>query len=1173
MKRPVIIDEDVWFDLVSIKQIKEELDQKVRPWNNKTVSAVDNCKDIACDTPLTKRVLQHLDKYEVEEALHCNVSLDLPVKQIEDSVMSSRNGLIVLIETNQNLIFERAKYLTELSRRIKQLNSNYKNWVPQEFSIEDSEALISKTCYKGSGPKGCSGPANFRLKVQKYIRNEKIHERIDSNRADHHVVQEELMKFRIYELCCASLQIENYIESLSEKMKTSNCEDAVKLRAMGISLFYQQLESIEKNIEFVDGSSLSRQFFASTIDTLGKEFIDGEEDQLLDLAKAILKLPQAGSLAFHFFKPNVASVKVFIDVYTFLLSSVMKYSPSSVIVLFSKINLYCWLTEKKVGYCDRRNVFKAICGTVLLLDSNLPEQLLPVYYILKKHYSIILDYMFPELYTDAVKFLLNGMENTSNNLCHDMWYQTLICLGCKRLKESSSVQEIECDVKKFAQNLQLPADQQMHQSTQLLNISQVKETMEFFQNWFTGKRKSNSNLYKKYEKCVKPVGIFLAILSNSLLSLLLSEDSKGVQNIHDLWKSVHEMFYPWLHPTIKEDNISFPWSDEESSQAEYMFRMFAMCIRYFQEKLVEQNCERCLLSYIWEFYIEAYVSHGLRHYLVSVCHTEFLDLPWHQFHPNSEDIEGMCKVLKSDIKESKEFLAKISMKIPWIRVMESISVTKPPDYIGRTLGTLGKLLIISGRDETLNKKNFHQNNMKSLECLPWHYMSLDDTEALLNLYYSSNDQNLLSVQTPNVFDCDLQFLKLVCCMSTKAAMSYHYNSKQLLFLRKYITALNTFIESKKESVLKDPSKFKIILPSLLKDVEEIIVEGTKPEQQINAALPLTREILGFLNDLSDPQLVKQAVDSVVSWLNTRPQSLLLLPCLQTACQCLKSDAVKVAIAECCLVTRFSTEILEPNEANSIWQLVSSCFQVPLNISDNFARSCVNQCAHLTLYCYILNRTSNFTSVGSKKLLLQSLIDWIKRSELSEKNESKSLLLWDKVLELCIMLAHDNELQVVQKALSYFCSHLSLLGEDKIGNGLLAAFGLGQPSPLSVNFRFLCRVMSAFILLQVPENASIRLEAMASGYLPVTDNSSDSYQPLKNSEPSPSSGAHKALINLKGLLKNKSYSALRAQINDAIQYAINPRHCLLDSREFLKKIALCIYPKDTFLYSLSYTVEI
>ncbi|KFM80363.1 Ectopic P granules protein 5-like protein, partial [Stegodyphus mimosarum] len=434
--------------------------------------------------------------------------------------------------------------------------------------------------------------------------------------------------------------------------------------------------------------------------------------------------------------------------------------------------------------------------------------------------------------------------------------------------------------------------------------------------------------------------------------------------------------------------------------------------------------------------------------------------------------------------------------------------------------------------------------MKSLECLPWHYMSLDDTEALLNLYYSSSDHNLLSEQTQNVFDCDLQFLKLVCCMSTKAHMSYHSNSKQLLFLHKYITALSTFIESKKESVLKDPSKFKIVLPSLLKDVEEIIAEVIKPEEQINAALPLTREILCFLNDLSDPQLVKHAVDSVVSWLNTRPQSLLLLPCLQTACQCLNSVAVMVTIAECCLVTRFNTEILEPNEANSIWQLVSSCFQVPLNISDNFAHSCVNQCAHLTLYCYILNRTSKFTSVGSKKLLLQSLIDWIRRSELSEKNESKCLLLWDKVLELCIMLAHDDELQVVQKALSFFCSHLSLLGEDKIGNVLLAAVGLGQPSPLSVNFRFLCRVMSAFILLQIPENASVRLEAMASGYLPVTDNSGGPYQPSRSSEPSPSSSAQKALINLKGLLKNKAYSALRAQINDAIQYAINPRHCLL-----------------------------
>lgn len=56
------------------------------------------------------------------------------------------------------------------------------------------------------------------------------------------------------------------------------------------------------------------------------------------------------------------------------------------------------------------------------------------------------------------------------------------------------------------------------------------------------------------------------------------------------------------------------------------------------------------------------------------------------------------QVLQSNLHESKEFLSKISLKIPWSSVMQDISLTKPPDYVGKVLATLGKLLIISQLD-------------------------------------------------------------------------------------------------------------------------------------------------------------------------------------------------------------------------------------------------------------------------------------------------------------------------------------------------------------------------------------------------------------------------------------------------------------------------------------------
>lgn len=112
-------------------------------------------------------------------------------------------------------------------------------------------------------------------------------------------------------------------------------------------------------------------------------------------------------------------------------------------------------------------------------------------------------------------------------------------------------------------------------------------------------------------------------------------------------------------------------------------------------------------------------------------------------------------------------------------------------------------------------------------------------------------------------------------------------------------------------------------------------------------------------------------------------------------------------------------------------------------------------------------------------------------------------------------------------------------------------------PFSFSFRFLCRVMMAYLQRQVPANEPIRIE-------PTDMESSDSCSPASSSS---MSSAAKALENLKALQQKKLYSALHSQIDYAAKCVSDPKYTFLQSREVLKYFAAVLYPKDSFLSAL------
>ncbi|GFU50166.1 ectopic P granules protein 5 homolog [Trichonephila clavipes] len=204
-------DQQDWFDLVSTDLLKDDLKQKLHSWESKKKGSFSNQITVEShEKSVQERLLLHLTKNKDFKPLSYPTVINPPMREIENIALSSWNVLVELIESKQNIIFDKARLFTELASKLKQLNFNYKNLVPQEVFNEDIWETRTKSCHKGLK---CTGPATFKLKVQRYVTNQRIFEKIENNRVEHRLAQDQLLNLPVTELCIASIHIENYISS------------------------------------------------------------------------------------------------------------------------------------------------------------------------------------------------------------------------------------------------------------------------------------------------------------------------------------------------------------------------------------------------------------------------------------------------------------------------------------------------------------------------------------------------------------------------------------------------------------------------------------------------------------------------------------------------------------------------------------------------------------------------------------------------------------------------------------------------------------------------------------------------------------------------------------------------------------------------------------------------
>lgn len=357
---------------------------------------------------------------------------------------------------------------------------------------------------------------------------------------------------------------------------------------------------------------------------------------------------------------------------------------------------------------------------------------------------------------------------------------------------------------------------------------------------------------------------------------------------------------------------------------------------------------------------------------------------------------------------------------------------------------------------------------------------------------------------------------------------------------------------------------------VLKDIESVAGSGVDPASTASEVCMMMSEALHLLNNCSPVgDVLRVTLDSILQFIRDTSCTMVVLVSISAACRTLANIQYMVSVMETGIQSFFAKHS-PPNpigvqmDADGGWAQVVPSVAVPELAQDEFVQECVRQGALLTLYTNILLKLSSCQSPVQEMSILTDIVTWCSHVKVRREFETKVTLLWHKILELSVRQVYyaSGPLQDLTKQLSFLASYLHSLGEDKSSAGLLGAIGFGKKSQLSVQFRFMCRALEAFLLAQMPSNSLLRLEAKAPGYV---------REPKRTKQLAPggrvissTAEAEQALNNLETLRVNKQYASLAEHIMEAYSFIANPLNSLMEGPQFVVMLVRRLFPNDRAL---------
>ncbi|XP_063278049.1 ectopic P granules protein 5 homolog isoform X2 [Prinia subflava] len=1142
--------QDLWMEYVNVELIHHEFQEALNLWLQVQLESHPTCAS-AGETDFTNplsakvRIMNNLKKLDTPKPPLPLQTMKAPVPVISSATLVSQKDAIQLMRKDLNILQQHAKTAALWESQHVALNSEILDTMPKLYVNREEQITLHLEC-RGTSNKDCQGAAQLTIQFEGKHKNEAVSQQLHALRKEVRQLQAEAMKPPSLGVVEAAVHVENFITALINIYKV---QPMPAIKKVGIGLFFTLVEYV---CDETQRNPPTRQFFTSCIEILGQVFISGTKSECKRLLQTILQNRRLCTLLSPYFTP-VASPSEFVTLYEKVVAFLSEDNSDVVFMLLTKFDLTQWLSVAKPPLSERTQLLQSIHLALNACGLEPEEDILMPFNIFCKHWTNLLQYQFPDHYSDFLRLFVQS--SSEQLLSPDCWKASLQALGC-----DSAVTEQGSFKKSDSAEGPVVRDA----AKTLLSTEQVRETIEWLSTSFCKLRLASADfrtfgLFSKWTPYVPEVNTFLEYLIKRLIDTEVTNlaqepvgSSRILAALQSLYSVIAGLFKPWILVLEKEDASSqpcYPWLESDTPVASTVVCLFADCIKLlhesFKEKLLPSHHGALWLHLM--HYCECCTAPKMPEFILYAFHTEFRRLPWKEMHPDQMLMEEFFKIERGSPKSCFLFLGYVLCEVNWVSVLSDAWNPNPHPQTHSMIVCLLYMMVLLAKEEQLigEKESPLINLLGQTSSLPWQLVGISSYESIISYCNSHYPPSVILAKDAGA-ELIIKLLKISAGFGASSDSHIHLDAtlKCRAYIRQVVQFLSTLEQSGKITLA-------VLEQEMAKLLDDVVVFNP-PDMDLQtrhlALSSLFTETLMMLNN-SSITTAESLRGSLRKWIDSRVQGLLAMPLLTAACHSLASVRHMAETTEACITSYFSDDY--PHHQELGWGPILASLQVPELTMEEFLQECLSLGSYLTLYVYLLQCLNTDQTLTNEMKVLLTISKWLEQVyPSSAKEEAKLFLWWHKAMQLSLVQLEQDDPILIESVIRTLLSiqgRQSQLAEERLTSGILGAIGLGRKSPLSARFRVVARSLSAFLLVQIPAESQVRLKA--------------------GSEPRLSQKAQQALSALEAMSSNKQYMDYQEQLSQASLFIKHPEHCLQDGNNLLSLLVNTLYPEVHFLDSI------
>ncbi|OXB58335.1 hypothetical protein ASZ78_001030 [Callipepla squamata] len=607
--------QELWMEYVNTELIHHEFQEAINLWTRAQLESHTPAAISAGPTDFTnplsakERIMNNLKKFDLPKPPLSLQPMKAPVPVISSASLVSQKEAIQLAHTDLKILQGHAKTAALWESQHVALNSEILDTIPKLYVNREEQITLHLECW-GASNKGCQGAALVTIQFEGKHKNEAVSQQLHALRKEVKQLQVEATKPPSLGVVEAAVHVENFITTLINIYKV---QPMPAIKKVGISLFFIVVEYV---CDETQRNPPTRQFFTSCIEILGQVFISGTRSECRRLLQTILHNRRLCTLLSPYFTP-VASPDEFVALYEKVVAFLSEDNSDVVFMLLTKFDLTQWLKITKPPLSERTKLLESIHLALNACGLEPEEDILMPFNIFCKHWTNLLQYQFPDHYSDFLRlFVQSEYLNWS--------------LGCgSPVAEQGSFKKSHCTESPVLQDA----------TEVLLSAEQVRETVEWFSTSFCKLRLASADfrtfgLFSKWSPYVPEVNTFLEYLIKRLIeteAVSLAQEPVGSNRIlaalQSLYSVVAGLFKPWVLVVDKEDASNqpcYPWLESDTPVASSMVRLFTDCVKLLHESfkgdahLCEGKCKKmsCNDKHLTPFQVLVPIWHNTQKYVI-----------------------------------------------------------------------------------------------------------------------------------------------------------------------------------------------------------------------------------------------------------------------------------------------------------------------------------------------------------------------------------------------------------------------------------------------------------------------------------------------------------------------------------------------------------------------------